>query len=261
MFRPVRNRQHATTSLIGTVGLVVASVCAHTAAQADWDAWSEQEGPQQTQLVLDEAEFVMTVVSRAGEALVDDEEQAEDVPRIEDIEGVDGPPSTTLSTRLTLDPVRFGAATESSQEDTPESGPSTAWMLAGVAEAQPVRIGSFATRVAPTQLVSTPRIRTRTTLRTGGEFGAEAAQLTPLSGGKEMFAFEVAEGFTFSGVGSRRMWTERDRAFVLSAEAGWKLSPEAGFHLGYEVFQAPLGGILPEDAGSDSIFARFQLRF
>ena len=57
------------------------------------------------------------------------------------------------------------------------------------------------------------------------------------------------------------MWTERDRAFVLAAEAGWQLSPYAGLHVGYEVLQTPLGGAMPEDAGGDSIFARFQLRF
>lgn len=112
------------------------------------------------------------------------------------------------------------------------------------------------------QRAALPRSRARALpMRTSVAYGVEASQLTLLSGGKQMFAFEVADGLTLAGVGSRRLWTERDRAFVVAAEAGWQLTPRAGLHLGYEVLQTPTGGALPPSAGGDSIFARFQLRF
>lgn len=92
-------------------------------------------------------------------------------------------------------------------------------------------------------------------------YSRDAELLTPLTAGREMIGWEVADGLTISGVGSRRVWTERDRAFIVSAEAGLRLSPRAGFQLGYELLQASTGGTLPSDLGGEAVFARFQLRF
>lgn len=91
-------------------------------------------------------------------------------------------------------------------------------------------------------------------------FSDDAAQLTPFEPGHEVFGWELADGLTFSGVGSRRVITDRDRGFVLSAEAGIRLSPRAGFQLGYEVLQASAGSG-SEGLGPESVFARFRLRF
>ncbi len=91
-------------------------------------------------------------------------------------------------------------------------------------------------------------------------FSHEALLRTPLTPGQEVFGWEVANGLTLSGVGSRRVITDRDRGFVLSAEAGIRLTPRAGFQVGYELLQTPAGATA-EGLGGESVFARFQLRF
>lgn len=91
-------------------------------------------------------------------------------------------------------------------------------------------------------------------------FSSEASLRTPLAPGQEMFGWELADGLTLSGVGSARVITERDRGVVLSAEAGIRLTPRAGFHVGYELLQASAGPA-EQGLGGESVFARFQLRF
>ncbi|MCC7389083.1 MAG: hypothetical protein IT431_09980 [Phycisphaerales bacterium] len=91
-------------------------------------------------------------------------------------------------------------------------------------------------------------------------FSNEASLRTPLTPGQEVFGWELADGLTLSGVGSRRVITDRDRGFVLSAEAGIRLTPRAGFQVGYELLQTPAGAS-SEGLGGESVFARFQLRF
>lgn len=94
-----------------------------------------------------------------------------------------------------------------------------------------------------------------------GPFSVDAREVTPLVAGKRVFAWELGDGVTLAGVGSRRIWTERTRSYVLSAEAALRLSPHAGLAIGYELLQASSGGPLPNAAEAESIFARFQLRF
>ncbi|MBK7404917.1 MAG: hypothetical protein IPJ41_09860 [Phycisphaerales bacterium] len=90
-------------------------------------------------------------------------------------------------------------------------------------------------------------------------FDRDAAQLTPFTPGSRVVAWQLAEGITLSGVGSRRVWNDRDRALVLSAEAGFDLSPSVGFQLGYEVLQA--SAVSSSDSRGEALFARLQLRF
>ena len=92
-------------------------------------------------------------------------------------------------------------------------------------------------------------------------FSQEAGQLTSLTPGSQLFSWELTDDITLAGVGARRLFTDRDRAFVVSAEAGFVISPRAGLQVGYELLQTSAGGTLPDDAGGDSLFARFQLRF
>ncbi len=93
-------------------------------------------------------------------------------------------------------------------------------------------------------------------------FADDAALLTPFARGSEMISWNLSEAITLAGVGSRRVWDPRDRAFVLSAEAGFTLSPETGFQVGYQLLQTSLNeGVVMPDLSRDSLFARFQLRF
>lgn len=92
-----------------------------------------------------------------------------------------------------------------------------------------------------------------------GVFSRDAEQLTPLTKGRSVVAWHVADGITLSGVGSRRVWDDRNRSFVLSAEAGFDLSPGVGFQLGYEVLQA--SAVSTAGSEGESLFARLQLRF
>ncbi len=112
-----------------------------------------------------------------------------------------------------------------------------------------------------TLLDNQPRFRTYADRWTRSVYSQDAGQLTPLTPGQEVLSWELVDGFTLAGVGSRRLFTDRSRAFVLSAEAGFDLSPHAGLQFGYELLQTSAGGALPDNAGGDSLFARFQLRF
>lgn len=92
-------------------------------------------------------------------------------------------------------------------------------------------------------------------------YSQDAEQLTSLTPGKEMFSWELTDDITLAGVGTRRLFTDRSRAFVVSAEAGFDLSPHAGLMVGYELLQTSSTGALPDNPGGDALFARFQLRF
>jgi hypothetical protein len=92
-------------------------------------------------------------------------------------------------------------------------------------------------------------------------FSEDASQLTMLDSGQEVIGWHLGSGVTFSGVGSRRILTDRDRGFVLAAEAGLRLSPTVGFQIGYEVLRASAGGSMGNDLGAEAVFARFQFRF
>ncbi len=92
-------------------------------------------------------------------------------------------------------------------------------------------------------------------------YSQDAAQLTFLDAGQEVVTWDLGSGVTFSGVGSRRVLTDRDRGVVLAAEAGLVLSPHLGFQIGYELLQASAGGAVGNDLGGEAVFARFQLRF
>ena len=235
----------ATTIL---TGLLVAVVCARAAAQETTDDSGEDVRVEDMVVTSAEARFALSVIASNA---------ATDTTLTED-------PDAESSTQLETAPAGLIGPTETSEETPSNDAKTTAreWLLHDPAVAQPSDERLDWTGAGVVQMAASPRERgRRITARTSGVFGVEAAQLTPLSGGKEMFSLEVAQGLTLAGVGSRRMWTERDRAFVLAAEAGWQLSPYAGLHVGYEVLQTPLGGAMPEDAGGDSIFARFQLRF
>lgn len=94
-----------------------------------------------------------------------------------------------------------------------------------------------------------------------GLFASDAENLTPLGEGHRVLSFDVARGLSVHGVGSRRVWTERDRTYVLSAEAGLDVSSRIGFSIGYELFQASAGEDVSPELESDSLFARFRLRF
>lgn len=234
----------ATTIL---TGLLVAVLCAPAAAQETTAESQEDVRVEDMVVTPAEARFALSVIAS---------NTASETTPTED-------PDTETSTQLETAPAGLIGPTE--EEESPSDDAETtarAWLLHDPAVAQSSDERLDWTGAGVVQMAASPRERgRRITARTSGVFGVEAAQLTPLSGGKEMFSLEVAQGLTLAGVGSRRMWTERDRAFVLAAEAGWQLSPYAGLHVGYEVLQTPLGGAMPEDAGGDSIFARFQLRF
>lgn len=92
-------------------------------------------------------------------------------------------------------------------------------------------------------------------------YSQDAAQLTLLDAGQQVVSWDLGSGVTFSGVGSRRVLTDRDRGVVLAAEAGVRLSPHLGFQVGYELLQASAGGAVGNDLGGEAVFARFQLRF
>lgn len=94
-----------------------------------------------------------------------------------------------------------------------------------------------------------------------GLFSRDAELLTPLASGQELLSWDLTERLTLSSVGSRRVWDYRDCAFVVSAEAGLRLSPRAGLHVGYEVLQASTTEGFAPDVGGESLFARLQLRF
>ncbi|MFG0241777.1 MAG: hypothetical protein ACF8R9_03210 [Phycisphaerales bacterium JB054] len=233
----------ATTIL---TGLLVAVVCAGAAAQDTASETDEEVRVEDMTVTPAEARFALTViVPKDAEDAAPTDEQA-----------------SGMSPQLEASPAGLIGPDEQDASDNDAVFTARAWVLHDPAIAEPATEQLDWTGAEVVQMAASPRERgRRITARTSGVFGVEAAQLTPLTGGKEMFSLEVAHGLTLAGVGSRRMWTERDRAFVLAAEAGWKLTHYAGLHVGYEVLQTPLGGAMPEDAGGDSIFARFQLRF
>lgn len=105
-------------------------------------------------------------------------------------------------------------------------------------------------------------LRARTDRWATGLFSRDAALLTPLAPGREFLTWALTERLTLASVASPRVWDYRERAFVVSAEAGLKLSPTAGLHVGYELLQATtVGGFAPDVVGGESLFARFQVRF
>ncbi len=236
---------NATAALIG---VAVAFVCAQALGQDETtDTLPAKQPDESPVLAYSEARFALTTATRAT-VTNPDSGTAEETDA--------GPDS-----RLRTDPA--GLHGQPPNDEAGATGASAAknWML-GEWPPDAAAPDILWTGAAAAGRTTTPQSQPhQTTVRTSGQFGVEAAQLTPLTGGKQVFALELADGFTLAGVGSRRMWTERHRAFVLAAEAGWQLTPKAGLHLGYEVFQAPTGDVLPTDAGGDSIFARFQLRF
>jgi|GEM_PF-3592556 len=242
---PGRSPNPLTATTILT-GLLVAVVCAHAAAQETASEGEEEIRIEDMLFTPAEARFTLTVIPSKTETESAPEEEQE--------------PET--STQLEMAPAGLIGSDEDEPLDADEVFTARAWVLQDPTVVEPSGERLDWTGAGVVQMAASPRERgRRITARTSGVFGVEASQLTPLTGGKEMFSLEVAQGLTLAGVGSRRMWTERDRAFVIAAEAGWKLTPYAGLHVGYEVLQAPLGGAMPEDAGGDSIFARFQLRF
>lgn len=103
-------------------------------------------------------------------------------------------------------------------------------------------------------------LRARTDGWATGPFSRDAELLTPLAPGQEILSWDLTDRLTLAGVGGSRVWDYRDREFVLSAEAGLRLSARAGLHFGYELFQASTVSMTP-DLGGESVFARFQLRF
>ena len=248
MSREHFNQTHATATLIG---LLVALSCNTVVGQESSDEVEPEVLVEDMVVTPARAQFVLTVVA-SPDTQNDDDGAADD--------------SAAIPTQLRAAPAGMTSPDGMTGPDPePEASASLSaseWMQRATGLETPTVPRLDWTGAEIVQAASAPGARARhITARTSGVFGVEAAQLTPLTGGKQMFALEVAEGLTLAGIGSRRMWTERDRAFVLAAEAEWQFTPYAGLHVGYEVLQAPLGGELPDDAGGDSIFARFQLRF
>ncbi|MDQ7013020.1 MAG: hypothetical protein Q9O74_03890 [Planctomycetota bacterium] len=252
----VSNHQRHTCATAALIGVAVAFACAPAAGQDEaadpptkqTDADADGNTAADTALAYTEARFALTSTPNAADPT------SADNPATEEAEA--SPQSLLITGAAAL----HGPTSTGGSDDTGTLA-ARHWML-GEWPTETVATDILWTGAAVVERAATPHSSgNRITVRTSGQFGVEAAQLTPLTGGKQMFALELADGFTLAGVGSRRMWTERSRAFVLAAEAGWQLTPHAGLHLGYEVFQAPTGGVLPADAGGDSIFARFQLRF
>lgn len=241
--------QRLTYATAALSGVAVVFACAPAIAQ------SEPANPPPVQTKPDATDSAVLTCSRARFALSSGTGATQD--QLEDAEDTEAIGDTHLHTGAA---VRHGPSADGIAANA-ETLAARHWML-GAWPTDTTNADVLWTGAAVVEQTSTPDDPGGpASVRTSGEFGVEAAQLTPLTGGKRVFALELAEGFTLAGVGSRRMWTERSRAVVLAAEAGWQLTPTAGLHLGYEVFQAPTGDVLPADAGGDSIFARFQLRF
>ena len=161
----------------------------------------------------------------------------------------------TLDPDWTLDP---GPDGDAENESTAEQQRADAWMLGAWAPSVDDSTGIDAGFTFRRSAVASSAIRADRWARS--VFATEASMLTPLTAGQEVFGWQLADGFTLSGVGSRRVITDRDRGIVFSAEAGIRLAPNAGFQLGYELLQAS-SGPGGADLGAESLFARFQLRF
>ncbi|VAX40730.1 hypothetical protein MNBD_PLANCTO03-2213 [hydrothermal vent metagenome] len=140
--------------------------------------------------------------------------------------------------------------------------PIADWMLATWAPStMPDSAADLAAHFALGTATDSRRPASLTDRWTRSIFSEDAGQLTSLTPGSQLFSWELTDDITLAGVGARRLFTDRDRAFVVSAEAGFDLSPRVGLQVGYELLQTSAGGTLPDDAGGDSLFARFQLRF
>lgn len=96
---------------------------------------------------------------------------------------------------------------------------------------------------------------------TSSTFADDAELLTPFSQGHEVLSWDLGERLTLAGVGSRRVWDDRNRAFIVSAEAGFNFSSRAGLQVGYELIETSVETGLGSPASGDSVFARFQIRF
>jgi len=95
-----------------------------------------------------------------------------------------------------------------------------------------------------------------------GVFADDAELLTPFAKGSKVVSWTLSDSITLAGIGSRRVWDPRDRSFVVSAEAGFFISPVTDFQLGYQLLETSMKqGVLMPNLSSDSLFARFQLRF
>ena len=95
-----------------------------------------------------------------------------------------------------------------------------------------------------------------------GVFADDAELLTPFAKGSKVVSWTLSDSITLAGIGSRRVWDPRDRSFVVSAEAGFFISPETDFQLGYQLLETSMNqGVLMPSLSRDSLFARFQLRF
>ncbi len=79
---------------------------------------------------------------------------------------------------------------------------------------------------------------------------------------QELVRWDVGRSAYISGLGQRRRPDQDTLAFVLSAEAGFDLTPRAGLSIGYEVFRATDSGERSfSDTLDEGLFAQFRLRF